>query len=98
VRAQQVLFELLRSKSNTGALVGEVVAQLVTLSHNGTNKLLLALDSFGDEKERCTRPMFPQLVEYEGSRDRVGTVIQGQSEDRFSSRHAVEATGIAFRY
>jgi hypothetical protein len=98
VSPQEILFELLLTQSNAGTIETEVVADLMTFGDEPPDQSVLAPDSFRDEEERRAGAMLPQLGEDQWSGGGVRTIVERQGQNRLSSRHPVEAAGIAFRY
>jgi hypothetical protein len=77
VGEQQIFLELLGTESNTGTLVAEMIAQLVTLRQDGTNEPLLTPGSPRNEEKRRAGAVFPKLRQDQRSGGRVRTIIKG---------------------
>jgi hypothetical protein len=58
---QEIVFEVERAQADTRAILGEMVAQFVTFSHERAHQRLVVLGPFRDQEERCSCAMLAQL-------------------------------------
>jgi hypothetical protein len=59
-----------------------VIAELVALSHQLMNQLLPPLHPLCDQEEGGTRVMALKLSQYQGGCSGIGTIVQGQGNQR----------------
>jgi hypothetical protein len=93
MRLHEVPRELAGAESNARAILSEVIADFMALGHELVHQAFPAPNPLRDQKERCARPVTPQLGQNQRGRGRIGAIVHGKGDDRRPQWHPVQAAG-----